>query len=89
MPAHAHLGSLFLDEPFPAARYASELLDDPAMERITRAFPALRASPLLPFVAGWAISGSLYGGLTASLEPLCPGDSKGAATSANPNPVIP
>ncbi|GIH96255.1 fatty acid desaturase [Planobispora siamensis] len=63
---HAHLGWLFTGPPVPAERYAPDLLDDPMMVRITRAFPALcAASLLLPFVAGWAISGSLYGGLTA------------------------
>ncbi|MFG6196507.1 acyl-CoA desaturase [Nonomuraea sp. JJY05] len=65
--AHAHLGWLFSSEPTSAARYAPDLLrNDPAMLRISRAFPALcAASLLLPFAAGWAISGSLYGGLTA------------------------
>ncbi|GAA3255031.1 acyl-CoA desaturase [Nonomuraea helvata] len=65
--AHAHLGWLFSSEPTSVARYAPDLLrNDPAMLRISRAFPALCAvSLLLPFAAGWAISGSLYGGLTA------------------------
>jgi stearoyl-CoA desaturase (delta-9 desaturase) len=65
--AHAHMGWLFAGEPTSAARYAPDLLrNDPAMLRISRAFPALcAASLLLPFAAGWAISGSLYGGLTA------------------------
>ncbi|TDE28110.1 acyl-CoA desaturase [Nonomuraea mesophila] len=64
---HAHLGWLFSSEPTSAARYAPDLLgNDLAMLRISRAFPAwCAASLLLPFVAGWAISGSLYGGLTA------------------------
>jgi stearoyl-CoA desaturase (delta-9 desaturase) len=66
--AHAHLGWLFLDEGTPASRYAPDLLADPAMVRIARAFPALCAvSLLLPFAAGWAISGSMYGGVTAFL----------------------
>ncbi|WP_308250418.1 acyl-CoA desaturase [Sphaerisporangium fuscum] len=65
--AHAHAGWLFTHEPTSAARYAPDLLrNDPAMLRISRAFPALcAASLLLPFAAGWTISGSLYGGLTA------------------------
>jgi hypothetical protein len=64
---HAHLGWLFSCEPTSTARYAPGLLrNDPAMLRISRAFPAFcAASLLLPFAAGWAISGSLYGGLTA------------------------
>ena len=38
------------------------------MVRVARAFPALCALSLaLPFLAGWAISGTLYGGLTAFL----------------------
>ncbi|MBE1559913.1 acyl-CoA desaturase [Nonomuraea africana] len=66
--AHAHLGWMFTADPTPAERYAPDLLDDPAMVRISRAFPALCAISLaLPFVAGWAISGTLYGGLTAFL----------------------
>ncbi|MEU4549251.1 acyl-CoA desaturase [Nonomuraea dietziae] len=66
--AHAHLGWMFSADPTPAERYAPDLLDDPAMVRVARAFPALCAVSLaLPFVAGWAISGTLYGGLTAFL----------------------
>ncbi|MFC7714227.1 acyl-CoA desaturase [Nonomuraea recticatena] len=66
--AHAHLGWMFSADPTPAERYAPDLLDDPAMVRVARAFPALCAISLaLPFVAGWAISGTLYGGLTAFL----------------------
>jgi fatty-acid desaturase len=38
------------------------------MTRVIRAFPALCALSLtLPFLAGWAITGTLYGGLTAFL----------------------
>lgn len=66
--AHAHLGWMFANDQTPAARYAPDLLADPAMVRVARAFPALCAASLaLPFLAGWAISGSLYGGLTAFL----------------------
>jgi stearoyl-CoA desaturase (delta-9 desaturase) len=66
--AHAHLGWMFTDDPTPATRYAPDLLADPAMVKVARAFPALCAVSLgLPFLAGWAISGSLYGGLTAFL----------------------
>ncbi|MFG1708016.1 acyl-CoA desaturase [Nonomuraea sp. M3C6] len=65
---HAHLGWLFIDERTPASRYAPDLLADPTMVRIARAFPALcAASLLLPFTVGWAISGSLYGAMTAFL----------------------
>ncbi|GIH79053.1 acyl-CoA desaturase [Planobispora longispora] len=66
--AHAHLGWMFTGDPTPAARYAPDLLADPAMVKVARAFPALSAGSLaLPFLAGWAISGSLYGGLTTFL----------------------
>lgn len=66
--AHAHLGWMFTSDQTSAERYAPDLLDDPAMVRVARAFPALCAvSLVLPFLAGWAISGSLYGGLTAFL----------------------
>jgi stearoyl-CoA desaturase (delta-9 desaturase) len=65
---HAHLGWLFTNDPTPPERYAPDLLADPAMVRISRAFPALcAASLLLPFAAGWAISGTLHGGLTACI----------------------
>ncbi|MFI7536713.1 acyl-CoA desaturase [Streptosporangium sp. NPDC049376] len=65
--AHAHLGWMFSSEPTSAAHYAPDLLrNDPAMLRVSRAFPAwCAASLLLPFAAGWAISGTLHGGLTA------------------------
>ncbi|RVX44964.1 stearoyl-CoA desaturase (delta-9 desaturase) [Nonomuraea polychroma] len=66
--AHAHTGWLFTDDRTPAERYAPDLLADPAMTRITRAFPALCTLSLaLPFLAGWAITSTLYGGLTAFL----------------------
>ncbi|MGI5291734.1 acyl-CoA desaturase [Nonomuraea polychroma] len=66
--AHAHLGWLFIDDQTSAERYAPDLLADPAMVRVARAFPALCAlSVALPFLAGWAITGTLYGGLTAFL----------------------
>jgi len=57
---HAHVGWLFSDDPTPAAHYAPDLLADPAMARVTRAFPALCAvSLILPFAAGWALGGNL------------------------------
>ncbi|MGP3962267.1 acyl-CoA desaturase [Nonomuraea sp. 3N208] len=66
--AHAHLGWMFIDDRTSAERYAPDLLADPAMVRVGRAFPALCAVSLaLPFLIGWAITGTLYGGLTAFL----------------------
>jgi stearoyl-CoA desaturase (delta-9 desaturase) len=56
----AHVGWLFRDDPTPADRYAPDMLADPAMTRVARAFPALCAvSLILPFAAGWAIGGNL------------------------------
>ncbi|MEW9530184.1 acyl-CoA desaturase [Microbispora sp. NPDC049125] len=64
--AHAHLGWLFRGEEIPAERYAPDLLADPATVRVARAFPLLSVASLaLPFLAGWIISGELYGGFTA------------------------
>jgi stearoyl-CoA desaturase (Delta-9 desaturase) len=66
--AHAHVGWLFRDDPTPAARFAPDLLADPAMTRIARAFPALCAvSLILPALAGWAVGGGLRAALTAFL----------------------
>ncbi|WP_405725494.1 acyl-CoA desaturase [Streptomyces sp. NBC_01537] len=66
--AHAHLGWLFRYAPTSAARYAPDLLADPAIVRVARAFPALcAASLLLPALAGWAIGGNLWAALTAFL----------------------
>jgi stearoyl-CoA desaturase (Delta-9 desaturase) len=66
--AHSHLGWMFRNDPTPAERYAPDVLADPAMAKVARAFPALCALSLaLPFIAGWAISSELYGGLTAFL----------------------
>jgi stearoyl-CoA desaturase (delta-9 desaturase) len=65
---HAHIGWLFRDDPTPATRYAPDLLADPAMTRIARAFPALCAvSLILPALAGWAVGGDLRAALTAFL----------------------
>ncbi|GAA0994759.1 acyl-CoA desaturase [Acrocarpospora macrocephala] len=66
--AHAHLGWMFTGNQSPPERYAPDLVNDPAMARVARAFPALCAVSLaLPFLAGWRISGTLHGGLTALL----------------------
>jgi stearoyl-CoA desaturase (delta-9 desaturase) len=66
--AHAHIGWLFRDDPTPAARYAPDLLADPAMTRVGRAFPTLCAvSLIVPFAAGWAIGGDLRAAWTAFL----------------------
>ena len=51
--AHAHVGWLLRDDPTPAARYAPDLVADPAMRAVSAAFPAWCAVSLgLPFAAG-------------------------------------
>jgi stearoyl-CoA desaturase (Delta-9 desaturase) len=65
---HAHVGWLFGNDPTSQQRYAPDLLADPAIVRVARAFPALcTASLVLPFAAGWAIGGSWRTALAALL----------------------
>jgi stearoyl-CoA desaturase (delta-9 desaturase) len=66
---YAHMGWLFETQGQAAKRrYARDLLDDPAMRRISRLFPVWALLGLLiPFAAGLALTGSLAGGLTALL----------------------
>jgi stearoyl-CoA desaturase (Delta-9 desaturase) len=66
---HAHVGWLFESKSrSDRSRYAPELLEDPVMRAIDRAFPAFTLVSLgLPFLLGWALSGSLAGGLTGML----------------------
>jgi stearoyl-CoA desaturase (Delta-9 desaturase) len=66
---HAHAGWLFRSQGrADKRRYAPDLLDDPAMAAIDRAFPLLAvASLLVPFALGFALSGALAGALTAAL----------------------
>jgi stearoyl-CoA desaturase (Delta-9 desaturase) len=63
---HAHAGWLFRHQGrADPARYAPELLADPGMRAIDRAFPLFTVLSLaIPFGAGWALSGDLHGGLT-------------------------
>jgi stearoyl-CoA desaturase (delta-9 desaturase) len=66
--AHAHVGWLLRDDPTPPERYAPDMLADPALQRISAAFPALCALSLaLPFAAGWAIGGTWHTALAALL----------------------
>jgi stearoyl-CoA desaturase (Delta-9 desaturase) len=63
---HAHMGWFLANDPTPPERYAPDLLKDPMLLRVQRAFPWLCvASLVLPFLAGFALTGSLLGGLTA------------------------
>jgi stearoyl-CoA desaturase (delta-9 desaturase) len=64
----AHVGWLFRNDPTPASRYAPDMLADPAMTRVAKAFPALCAvSLILPFGIGWAIGGDLRAAWIAML----------------------
>src|SRR5216683_7162572 len=65
---HAHVGWLLRDDPTSPARFAPDLMADPAMRAISAAFPALCAVSLgLPFAVGWAIGGSWHAALAALL----------------------
>ncbi|ARF56260.1 acyl-CoA desaturase [Streptomyces gilvosporeus] len=65
---HSHIGWLFGDDPTSHQRYAPDLLADPGIRAVDRAFPVLCAVTLaLPFALGWAIGGSWVTGLTALL----------------------
>ena len=56
---HAHAGWLFGSDPTSRQTYAPDMLADPAMRAISRAFPALCAVSLaLPFAIGWVIGGT-------------------------------
>jgi stearoyl-CoA desaturase (delta-9 desaturase) len=97
--AHAHAGWLLRDDPSPPARYAPDMLADPAMRMISRGFPVLCAVSLaLPLAAGWMIGGTWHAALTAVLWPgwsasLCCSTSPGASThcamSSAPGPSPP
>jgi stearoyl-CoA desaturase (Delta-9 desaturase) len=64
---HAHAGWLFGSDPTSRQAYAPDMLADPAMRAISRAFPALCAASLaLPFAIGWVLGGG-RGGLLALL----------------------
>jgi stearoyl-CoA desaturase (delta-9 desaturase) len=66
---HAHFGWLLgREEPSDPLRYAGDLVRDPAMRRVSAAFPAIvLVSLALPFLAGLALTGELAGGLTGLL----------------------
>jgi stearoyl-CoA desaturase (delta-9 desaturase) len=66
---YAHMGWLFRGEDrAEPERYGKELLEDPGMRLISRAFPLVVAAGLLiPFLLGLALTGTLAGGLTALL----------------------
>ena len=63
---HAHMGWLFRPDTTPADRFAPDLLKDRDAVMLSRLFPLLATASLtLPFLAGWALSGELRGGVTA------------------------
>jgi stearoyl-CoA desaturase (delta-9 desaturase) len=66
---HAHMGWLFVTQgSAEKRRYARDLLDDPGLRRISRAFlPTVAAGLALPFLIGLVATGSVSGGLTALL----------------------
>jgi stearoyl-CoA desaturase (Delta-9 desaturase) len=64
----AHVGWLFSASGTDARRFAPDLYRDPDLVLIDRLFPVLAiASLAIPFALGWAISGSVLGGITALL----------------------
>jgi stearoyl-CoA desaturase (delta-9 desaturase) len=66
---YAHMGWLFVTQgTAEKRRFARDLLDDPGMRRISRAFPWLVLLGLaIPFALGFGLTGTLAGGLTALL----------------------
>jgi len=66
---HAHMGWLFVTQgQADRRRYARDLMDDPLMKRISKAFVWNALGGLaLAFLLGLAISGTVAGGLTALL----------------------
>ena len=65
---HAHIGWLLKGERTVRERWAPDLLKDPMLVRIDRAFPKLAlASLAIPALAGFAITGTLRGTVTAFL----------------------
>jgi stearoyl-CoA desaturase (Delta-9 desaturase) len=62
----AHMGWFMRHEPISSQKYAPDLLAEPMMVKVGAWFPALCvASLVLPFAAGWAITGTLHGAVTA------------------------
>jgi stearoyl-CoA desaturase (delta-9 desaturase) len=66
---YAHMGWLFVTQgTSKKRRFARDLLEDPGMRKISRAFPWLVLLGLLiPFALGFGLTGSIVGGLSALL----------------------
>ena len=63
---HAHVGWLFRADSTSVEQYAPDLLADPMMVKIDRAFPLLCLVSLgLPTLAGFLLTGTAHGALTA------------------------
>ena len=66
--AHAHVGWLFRGDDSPPERFAPDLLRDRDVVFLSRLFPIFALVSLtIPFLAGWGMSGTVVGGLTALL----------------------
>jgi len=62
----AHMGWFLRHEPISSQKYAPDVAADPMMRRVGTWFPALCvASLLIPFLAGWALTGEIRGAWTA------------------------
>lgn len=62
----SHVGWLFVSDSSCAKRYAPDMLRDRDIQRVSRLFPVLAlASLAIPFGIGYALSGSLKGGVIA------------------------
>ena len=65
---HAHLGWLFAPERTDEDRWAPDLVADPVTARVNKLFaPLTVATFVLPALLGFAITGRLWGGVTAFL----------------------
>ena len=65
---HAHTGWFFNEEKTERARWAPDMLKDPAMVRVDKMFvPLTVLTFVLPGVLGFAITGTIAGGISASL----------------------
>ncbi|MFN2593670.1 MAG: acyl-CoA desaturase [Actinomycetota bacterium] len=65
---HAHMGWLFTKEKTQPERWAPDLLKDPGMRRVDRAFPALVVFTFaFPALLGYLFTGTFMGAVTAFL----------------------
>jgi len=65
---YAHVGWLFGDDPTDVGHFAPDLVAEPAMDRVSRAFPVLCVASLaLPALAGFAIGGASPGAALTAL----------------------